>query len=319
MSLLRHGAPIALPLLAGACLAAGDLDVADHHAVGDEPIGTIESALEAADPVSAAVTQSCTTASVKGLATQLMDEIQCMKPGAMKRIDGVAGLSLGDAVFPYLQAPAADALVAAQRARGVTMTINSGLRTLPQQYLLYRWYQARRCGIGLAAKPGTSNHESAIAVDIDDNAGWRPAMTENGFRWLGASDPVHFDYVGGGTIDMKGLSILAFQQLWNRNNPDDAIAEDGEYGPATEARVAKSPVGGFPIGADCSKPEPPPDAGDATEPVESPTETEAQLEDAPPDEGGCACALAGAPLGGRAAGAALAAVVGAALLLRRRR
>lgn len=237
----------ALPLTYGCAEADGD-----HHDDGDESLGTTSSALSAADPVSTAVSQSCSTTAVKALATQLVGEIQCMKPGSMKRIDNIGGLALGAAVFPYLQTSAANALVNAQKARGVTMSINSGLRTLPQQYLLYRWYQTGRCGIGLAATPGTSNHESGIAVDINDNAGWKSSMSSKGFHWLGASDPVHFDFSGGGTIDMKGLSVLAFQRLWNRNNPNDKIDEDGSYGPSTESRLAKSPVGGFPIGPLCA-------------------------------------------------------------------
>ena len=220
---------------------------ATHH--DDEPVETSSEALSASDPVSAAVGQSCSTTSVKGLAQQLVDEIQCMRPGTLARIDTTPGLSLGPAVFPWMQAPAASALASARSARGKTMAINSALRTLPQQYLLYRWYQTGRCGIGLAARPGTSNHESALAVDVQDDAGWRSAMSSKGFRWLGASDPVHFDYTGAGVVDLRGLSVKAFQRLWNRNHPTDTIAEDGDYGPATEARLAKAPVGGFAQGA----------------------------------------------------------------------
>jgi hypothetical protein len=217
----------------------------------DEELGTSAAALTAADPVSTAVAQSCSTTSVKGLATQLVQEIQCLRPGTMKRIDGIPGLALGSAVFPYLQTPAADALVAAQKARGGTIQLNSGLRTLPQQYLLYQWSQTKRCGIGLAASPGRSNHESAIAIDIDDNATWRAALQGKGFRWLGASDPVHFDFGGGGSVDLRGLSVKAFQRLWNRNHPEDKIPEDGAYGGGTESRLARAPSGGFPTGAKC--------------------------------------------------------------------
>lgn len=126
-----------------------------------------------------------------------------------KRIDNVSGLRLG-AVFPIVQEPVADASIGAQRARGTTTDINSGLRTLADQYILYRWYQLKRCGIALAAKPGSSNHESGLAVDIKDNAGWRHAMEEASFMSLGTSDPVHFDYDGRGTIDPGGCrSLLA--------------------------------------------------------------------------------------------------------------
>jgi hypothetical protein len=201
--LLRRFAVLALFSVA-ACVNDVGEDADDVH---EEPVGEVSAALVSSDPVSSAVSQACSTTAVKGLATQLVEEIQCLRPNTMKKIDGTPGLVLGAAVFPYLQTPAANALIAAQKARGATLSINSGLRTLPQQYLLYRWYQTGRCGIGLAAKPGTSNHESAVAVDINDNASWRTTMQGKGFRWLGSSDPVHFDYTGGGTVDLRGLSV----------------------------------------------------------------------------------------------------------------
>jgi hypothetical protein len=226
---------------------------AENENESEEPIGRASSELVATDTVADAVAQSCTTTAVKGLAVQLVEEIQCLRPSTFMRIDNTAGLSLGSAVFPYLQTKAAQGLLAAQKARGTTMTINSALRTLPQQFLLYRWYQTGRCGIGLAAAPGTSNHEGAIALDINDTTGWRASLTNKGFRWLGASDPVHYDFVGGGTVDLKGLSVRAFQRLWNRNHPTDTIAEDGVYGGGTATRLSQSPVGGFAKGADCTK------------------------------------------------------------------
>ncbi len=233
------------------CLSSSCAAAVLACSAGDDAVGRTASALSDGDPVSLAVTESCTTASVKGLATQLVEEIQCLRPGTMKSIDGIAGLELGSAVFPWMQTPAADAVVAAQRQRGVPLVINSALRTLPQQYLLYRWYQSGRCGIGLAARPGQSNHESGLAVDVDDNAAWREAMAAHDMKWLGSSDPVHFDYVGAGRAELEGLSVLAFQRLWNRNHPEDRIAEDSAYGDETEKRLARSPAFGFAKGADC--------------------------------------------------------------------
>ncbi len=272
--MLRHVAWALLPLLSIGCADVIGDDTSDHES---EPLGTVSSELTATSPVSSAVSASCSTTSVKGLSLQLVEEIQCLSPGSLKSIENVSGLSLGAAVFPYLQTPAADALVAAQKERGVTLTINSGLRALPQQFLLYRWYQTGRCGISLAAKPGTSNHESGIALDVSDSSGWRSSLTGEDFRWLGSSDPVHYDFKGPGTVAMKGLSVLAFQRLWNRNNPNDKIAEDGEYGPATEERLGKSPVGGFAKGANCSAP--PPAA--ASIPAADPAEEPATVPDAP--------------------------------------
>lgn len=227
----------------------------DDGTQDDGPIGSVSSALVPTDTVATAVaSNTCATSVVNGLSTQLVNEIQCLRPNTFARIDKMPGLALGSSVMPFMQTKAAQALIAAQKARGTKMTINSALRTLPAQYILYRWYQTGRCGISLAASPGTSNHEGGIAVDINDNAGWRSAMQGKSFRWLGASDPVHYDFVGGGTVNLRGLSVRAFQRLWNRNRPNDTIAEDGSYGPATAARLAQSPIGGFPKGADCTKP-----------------------------------------------------------------
>jgi hypothetical protein len=181
-----------------------------------------------------------------------------LSPNTLTSIANIQGVSLGSAVFPFLQTPAANALSKAVAARGATMTMSSALRTLPQQYLLYEWYLQGRCGIGLAASPGNSNHESGLAVDIDDNTGWNSSMSAHGWKWYGSADPVHFDYVAGG-VDLRGPSVLAFQKLWNENNPNDKIAEDSAYGPDTEKRLTQSPVGGFPKGATCANP--PADAG----------------------------------------------------------
>jgi len=220
----------------------------------------LESAVLAASmTVEQAIVASCSTSIVSGLSEQLIGELQCLRPGTLESVRGIANVSLGSAASQWMQAPAARALRRAAARRSATMFINSSLRTLPQQYLLYRW-QDRRCGISIAAPPGLSNHNGALAIDIESNASWRSALEVEGFRWLGSSDPVHFDYVGSGTSDIRSLSVLAFQRLWNRNNPGDRIAEDGDYGATTESRLRRAPARGFPVGASCSTtpPRPPP-------------------------------------------------------------
>ncbi|MBW2460548.1 MAG: M15 family metallopeptidase [Deltaproteobacteria bacterium] len=199
------------------------------------------------------VATGCTTTVVADLSEQLIGELECLMPGQMARIDADPSLALGSAVFPWLQRPAAEALIRAA-AGGGTLRLNSGLRTLPQQYLLYRWYQAGRCGISLAASPGTSNHESGVAIDVSDYATWQGRLEAEGFAWFGAGDAVHFDYRGAGATDLRGLSVLAFQRLWNRNHPEDLIEDDGLYGPDTESRLALSPAEGFAMGATCGTP-----------------------------------------------------------------
>lgn len=203
--------------------------------------------------VADAISSECSTASIRGLSQQLVDEVQCDHPGTFERIDDIGNLQLGAAVFPWLQTAAAEALRDVASRRDASMTVNSAYRTLAQQLMLYRWYrEGRRCGIALAASPGTSNHEEALAVDISDYSAWRTSFQAGGFTWLGGSDPVHFDYTGGGeTVALNEMSVLAFQRLWNRNHPDDRLDEDGDYGTETEKRILKSPASGFQIGAHC--------------------------------------------------------------------
>lgn len=247
-----RGLALSLALLFGSLGGCAPADGAgEENGHGDfhesDDLGTTSAALTVAQ----AVGSSCTTSSVRGLSLQLVEEIQCIRPGTMESISGVSGARLGSAVIPYLQRPAAQALRNAIARRGGAMYVNSALRTLPQQYLLYRWYRAGRCGISLAAAPGRSNHETGVALDIDGYDGWRSAMSGAGYRWLGSRDPVHFDYVGGGSVDLSSLSVLAFQRLWNRAHPEDRIAEDGSYGPQTESRLVRAPGEGFPTGSTC--------------------------------------------------------------------
>jgi hypothetical protein len=192
----------------------------------------------------------CSTTVVLGLSQQLVDELECLMPGMMGPIDVFPEVELGSAAFPFMQAMAALALGRAAEAFG-PIRVNSSLRTLPQQFLLYQWFLDGRCGISLAARPGRSNHESGLAVDLAERGAARVEMEAQGFTWLGPDDPVHYDYTGGGAVDLRMFSVLAFQRLWNLNRPGDPIEEDGAYGPQTEARLSASPADGFVVGASC--------------------------------------------------------------------
>ena len=192
----------------------------------------------------------CSTAVANGLSQQIIDEMNAIVPNVLVRFDNL-NVKSGAAVFPYLQRPALEGLARAISDRGTTMSINSAYRTIGQQLILFNHSQRRRCGITIAARPGRSNHQSGLAIDINDAQGWRPHLERHGWRWLGRKDPPHFDYVRGGTQDIRSLAILAFQKLWNKNNFNDPIAEDSIYGRQVEARLNKAPIEGFgviPIG-----------------------------------------------------------------------
>ncbi len=59
----------------------------------------------------------------------------------------------------------------AARAKGVSLYVVSGFRTMAQQRYLYNCYRTKRCNGGnLAAPPGYSNHQSGHALDLNTSA-----------------------------------------------------------------------------------------------------------------------------------------------------
>lgn len=181
------------------------------------------------------------TAVVNALSQQLIHQINLVSPNTLVSYDDL-NVDLSDAAFPLVQPPAKEALRRAIAARGITMVVNSSYRTIAQQMLLYNWYKDR----SPVAFPGSSNHQSGLALDIEDPRGWEPYLIDQGWYPL-AGDPPHFDYVGGGTQDIRSVAILAFQKLWNKNHPNQQITEDGIYciGGETESALNSSPAMGF--------------------------------------------------------------------------
>lgn len=220
---------------------------------GAEQVGTAQSAIT----VGQAVNGGCSTAAVDGLSRQIIAKGNCIEPGAFVEVPDLPNITFGGNVYPFLEQPARDAFVATANANpGMTMTVNSMLRTVAQQVLLYRWDQNGQCGIEIAAYPGNSNHETGLAFDTSQYAAWRNTLEAHGFSWYGTGDDVHFDYTGAGAVSHKGLDVLSFQMLWNENHPEDPISEDGVYGPQTEARLLASPAEGFPGEVVCDEPAP---------------------------------------------------------------
>jgi hypothetical protein len=173
----------------------------------------------------------CETSPVRGLDQQLINEVDAIIPNALVSIEDLNVELTGSSVWPLLQLPAKEALerAIAERATaepGKTLQINSGYRPLAGQFVLFQ--NASECGYKVATV-GDSNHQGGLALDILDNAGWRPFLERHGWQWFGPKDDVHFDFVQGGQ-DIRSAAILAFQRLWNRNNPNDRIPEDGLYG-----------------------------------------------------------------------------------------
>lgn len=83
------------------------------------------------------------------------------------------------------------AMRAAALRDGVKLVLNSGFRTWAEQVRLYGLYLAGQGN--LAAKPGFSNHQSGLAVDIQvDNSFTSPV-----YRWL-AANAARYGFVNTG-------------------------------------------------------------------------------------------------------------------------
>lgn len=189
---------------------------------------------------------SCSTGGVKGLSLQIFSLLHPVVSDELVSCEDLVEV-VGPSAIPYLQPAAKDALERAIEEKGEKPKLLHAYRTLAQQFVLYHWFRTGKCGITLAAPLGASPHEKAIAIDIRNNAAWRDVLRRHNWRWRGPSDPGHFTYIGNGiSTGIKKEGIRAFQRLWNRNNPNDLIQEDGIYGDTeTGARLLKSPIDGW--------------------------------------------------------------------------
>jgi 3D (Asp-Asp-Asp) domain-containing protein len=198
----------------------------------------------------------CSTDAVLGLSEQILEELgRCVNPGELVKVPGNAKIDTSRTPLTYLEKPAADALLAAASKATIKIWVNQMFRTVVQQYFISKVGSNPKCGITAWARPGASNHETGLALDISNYAQEKSVLEAAGFKWFGSGDVVHFDYQGAGAVDLRGKDVLAFQRLWNRNHPEDPIAEDGSYGPATQTRLGKSPATGFATGTpdSCAK------------------------------------------------------------------
>ncbi len=85
---------------------------------------------------------------------------------------------------PYLK------MVAAARSAGTHVSIVSGFRSFPEQALLFQGFQQGLPGFNQAAKPGFSNHQNGIALDIDVGGSKETPI----YKWL-ANNATSFGFV----------------------------------------------------------------------------------------------------------------------------
>lgn len=95
------------------------------------------------------------------------------------------------------------AMAEAASGDGVTIGVNSGFRSYPEQKYLYDGRQKGLPGFAPANRPGTSKHQNGIAFDIDVNGGGSNPIyvwlsqnaTRFGFLRTVSSEPWHWEYL----------------------------------------------------------------------------------------------------------------------------
>jgi D-alanyl-D-alanine carboxypeptidase len=253
----RCGIAIAVVALSAGCIEAPSLAPDRRSASSLPPLrrqpAWAPSPVTGRDTVGEIARTSCGTAAVKPLSEQLLAEVNCLRPGALIAIDSIPGVNLSLLALPQLNTRAAQALRAALGDDAIG--ILSATRATAQQYVLHYWYRHGLCTdiVKVAARPGSSNHESGLAIDVRPFGPWRRRLRAHGYRWFGPADVGHFDYRGPGAVDLRRWSVRAFQRLWNRNHPNDRIKVNGRWNQATAARMDQAPAAGFAIGPSCEQ------------------------------------------------------------------
>jgi len=200
-----------------------------------------------------AAQNGCNTAALRPLNNQileiLLDRVNTAEETNLVSCADIPLLRVvGNSTIPLLQPAARASLQHAIEHKNREMHLFHAYRTIAHQFVLREWIG--RCGIVSARKPGTSDHERGLAIDIDRDEidVWTNTLKSHGWQDV-HSDPGHFHFVGDGVNpNLIAESVRSFQILWNRNNPDDLIDQDGVFGDIqTGPRLLLSPIEGFPI------------------------------------------------------------------------
>ena len=189
---------------------------------------------------------------IDGLSYQLIEELRCMDD---RWLEFYVGCEEVGCINPYGPQPLAlrpEVLVALRELGNENddfITISAGYRDVAMQYYS-RWYNENCDSAFNAEVPGQSNHQGGRAIDVRYYDFWSELLLTHGFEHPIPTDEPHFEFLGDEIFRedserLKVLSVLAFQRLWNRNNPTDPLETDGIYDEETKIRLGGSPVEGF--------------------------------------------------------------------------
>jgi hypothetical protein len=171
--------------------------------------------------------------------------------------------------------PTAHAFLKMQQAAdsaGVTLSINSGFRSMAEQQHLYNCYKTGSCNNGnLAARPGYSNHQNGRALDLaTSNWTWVANNASRfGFKRTVPSERWHYEYSGadpGGPC--SGGAAPKAPPV-----PDDSTAPDPNADPNADPTTGTVPTPTpRPAGADGSEADPSTNTGDVPLPPAKPAD-----------------------------------------------
>ena len=181
------------------------------------------------------------TLGIAGISNQLCHE--AVKMGFLEQISSSkVTCDRSSLVHLYLHPQAAAAL--RQVSESHPVIVSTCYRTLAQQYVL------KQNLTSLVANVGRSDHGSGKSIDLTNWDELTDVLPKHGFSQTYANrDAVHWDY--NDVPDSRSNTVLAFQQLWNRNNPN-RLDEDGTVGSKVLFALSNSPVNGF-INSDCPR------------------------------------------------------------------
>ena len=179
---------------------------------------------------------------LEGLSHQLVRAIDCLRPGALSDLPAGNWQMLEPLRRPLVDGRGVDDLLAAAGEGASPMVIRWAYRDVAIQHLFYLWTLT---GCDFAAPPGLSNHQNGLSVDLQDADAWVGPMSRHGWENNLPTDRPHFDYGLADDEGMAGLSLFAFQALWNLNRSDRAIPLTGEFDAATELALGDAPLLGF--------------------------------------------------------------------------
>ena len=129
----------------------------------------------------------------------------------------------------------------------INFTVTSGLRTLPEQYLLYQWQRICNNISNVMGINETFNDLSGSVIEIENYLEVKDAMTSMNFTWGGNLNPKRFTYSGTDALDMKNENIISFQTLWSCNSEGYSVIVDGVFSSAVLKMVKKIDIRGFNI------------------------------------------------------------------------